>query len=92
VACAGRGLAPQGWSRTGSRSVGATRAAENGATEAELDSLFGWERGSGTSAIYTRDALRARLSKGAIGKLVSVKINTKQCLNLNESTGMRMDV
>jgi hypothetical protein len=33
-----------------------------------------------------------RVKRAAIGKLVSVKINTKRCLNLNESTGMRMDV
>lgn len=33
-----------------------------------------------------------RVKRAAIGKLVIVKINTKQCLNLNESTGMRMDV
>lgn len=53
----------------GLRKLGATRAAENGATEPELDSLFGWERGSGTSAVYTREAERARLAKAAISNL-----------------------
>jgi hypothetical protein len=52
------------------RKIGATRAAENGATEAELDALFGWLRGSGMSAVYTRSVERARLSRGAIGKLL----------------------
>jgi integrase len=54
----------------GVRKIGATRAAENGATEAELDALFGWERGSGMSKIYTASAERARLAKGAISKLL----------------------
>src|SRR5262249_21668184 len=48
----------------GVRKIGATRAAENQATEAELDALFGWRRGSGMSAVYTRGAERARLAKG----------------------------
>jgi len=52
----------------GLRKVGATRAAENGATVAELEGLFGWS-GGGMAALYTREANRARLSKGAIGKL-----------------------
>lgn len=53
----------------GVRKIGATRAAENGATEAELDALFGWERGSGMSKIYTAAAERAKLARGAIGKM-----------------------
>lgn len=54
----------------GIRKVGATRAAENAATEAELEALFGWKRGSGTSKIYTANAERARLAKGAAGKML----------------------
>jgi integrase len=42
----------------GVRKIGATRAAENGATVAELEAIFGW-----------RAADRARLAKGAITKL-----------------------
>ncbi len=52
----------------GVRKIGATRAAENGATVAELEAIFGWG-GGGMAALYTRAADRARLAKGAIGKL-----------------------
>ena len=53
----------------GVRKIAATIAAENGATEKELDALFGWVDGGRTSAIYTRDANRARLAMQAIHKL-----------------------
>jgi integrase len=53
----------------GVRKIGATRAAENGATVAELEALFGWS-GGGMAALYTRAADRARLAKGSISKLV----------------------
>jgi integrase len=53
----------------GVRKAGATRAAENGATVSELEAIFGWEGGK-MASLYTREADRARLSKGAIGKLV----------------------
>lgn len=53
----------------GVRKIGATRAAENGATVAELEALFGW-RGGGMASLYTRAADRARLARGAIGKLL----------------------
>jgi hypothetical protein len=46
----------------------ACRAAENGVTVAELEALFGW-RGGAMASLYTREANRARLAKGAIGKL-----------------------
>jgi integrase len=46
----------------GVRKIAATIAAENGATEKELDAIFGWVDGGRTSAIYTRDANRARLA------------------------------
>jgi integrase len=52
----------------GVRKIGATRAAENGATVAELEAIFGWQGGR-MAALYTRSADRVRLSKGAIGKL-----------------------
>jgi hypothetical protein len=44
----------------GVRKIGATRAAENGATVAELEAIFGWQ-GGGMAALYTRAADRARL-------------------------------
>jgi integrase len=53
----------------GVRKAGATRAAENGATVAELNALFGWS-GEAMSGLYTRSADRARLARGAITKLV----------------------
>ena len=52
----------------GVRKIGATRAANNGATVAELEAIFGWQ-GGGMAALYTRAADRARLAKGAMAKL-----------------------
>jgi integrase len=52
----------------GVRKIGATRAAENGATVAELEAIFGWY-GGGMASLYTRSADRVRLAKGAISKL-----------------------
>jgi integrase len=52
----------------GVRKIGATRAAENGATVAELEAIFGWS-GGGMASLYTRAADRARLAKGAMSKL-----------------------
>jgi len=57
-----------GKSAHGVRKIGATRAAENGATVSELEAIFGWQGGR-MASLYTRAADRARLSKGAIGKL-----------------------
>lgn len=53
----------------GVRKIAATIAAENGATEKELDAIFGWVDGGRTSGIYTRDANRARLAGQAAHKL-----------------------
>jgi integrase len=53
----------------GVRKIGATRAAENGATVAELEAIFGWQ-GGGMASLYTRAADRARLAKTAMRKLV----------------------
>jgi integrase len=52
----------------GVRKIGATRAAENGATVAELEAIFGWQ-GGGMASLYTRAADRARLAKSAMVKL-----------------------
>jgi integrase len=54
----------------GLRKVGATRAANNGATVAELEAIFGWS-GGGMASLYTREADRARLAKGAMSKLAN---------------------
>ena len=45
----------------GLRKLGATRAADNGATEAQLEAIFGW-RGGGMASLYTRQANRKRLA------------------------------
>ena len=52
----------------GLRKVGATRAAENGATVAEFEAIFDCQ-GGGMGSLHTREADRARLSRQAIGKL-----------------------
>lgn len=52
----------------GVRKIGATRAANNGATVAELEAIFGWEGGR-MASLYTRAADRVRLAKGAMAKL-----------------------
>ncbi|WP_128562155.1 tyrosine-type recombinase/integrase [Methylobacterium crusticola] len=49
----------------GLRKAGARRAAEAGATEAQLNALFGWAAGSRESATYTRTADNARLARNA---------------------------
>ncbi|WP_246694783.1 site-specific integrase [Methylobacterium sp. WL6] len=51
----------------GLRKAGARRAAEDGATEAQLNALFGWADGSRESAVYTRTVNRAKLARDARG-------------------------
>jgi integrase len=52
----------------GVRKIAATRAANSGATVAELEALFGWTGGT-MASLYTRSADRERLAKAAISKL-----------------------
>jgi integrase len=59
----------------GLRKAGATRAANNGATVAQLEAIFGWEGGR-MAALYTREADRARLAKQAIEKLAKPETGT----------------
>jgi len=68
-ACRAAGVDEGGKAAHGLRKIGATRAAENGATVAELDAIFGW-RGGGMAALYTREANRVRLATGAMDKLL----------------------
>lgn len=56
----------------GVRKIAATRAAENGATVAELEAIFGWQ-GGGMASHYTREANRVRLAKEAMHKLENEK-------------------
>jgi len=53
----------------GLRKIGATRAANNGATVGQLNAIFGWSGGK-MAALYTQAADRERLAREAIGKLV----------------------
>jgi hypothetical protein len=55
--------------RTGS-ARSATRAANNGATVAQLNAIFGWT-GSKQASHYTQNADRKRLAREAISKLVN---------------------
>lgn len=65
---AARAAGVRGKSAHGLRKAAATRAAENGATERELEAIFGWSGGR-MATLYTRSANRSRLAAGAIGKL-----------------------
>jgi hypothetical protein len=50
--------------------IGATRAANNGATVAELEAIFG-RSGGRMASHYTQAADRVRLAKRAMGKLAN---------------------
>jgi len=52
----------------GLRKAGATRAANNGATGAQLNAIYGWT-GEKMAGLYTRSADRVKLARDAIGKL-----------------------
>lgn len=66
----------------GLRKLAAVRMAENGATEAELNAVFGWADGSGESATYIRKASRKRLSRAGIIKLGSQTLSQTSPQNL----------
>lgn len=54
----------------GLRKIAAVRSAENGATEIELNAMFGWSDGSKESAAYVRKANRAKLSRKSSVKML----------------------
>lgn len=66
TACLEAGLVEK--SAHGVRKIGATRAANAGATEKELEALFGWTGGAMASH-YTKTADRKRLAKQASEKI-----------------------
>ena len=66
MACDAAGI--RGKSAHGLRKLAATRAAETGLTEAELESLFGWHGGKMASH-YTKSADRKRLAERAAEKI-----------------------
>lgn len=53
----------------GLRKAGATRAANRGASDAQLDAIFGWS-GRGMAALYTKKANRQRLAGEAASLLL----------------------
>jgi integrase len=69
IACRAAGVPG---SAHGVRKIAATRAANAGATVAELEAIFGWSGGK-MAALYTRAADRQRLAKRAMHKLAEQK-------------------
>jgi integrase len=69
IACRAAGVPG---SAHGVRKIAATRAANAGATVAELEAIFGWSGGK-MAALYTRDADRRRLAKRAMHMLAEQK-------------------
>lgn len=59
----------------GLRKAAATRLANNGATVAQLEAIFGWTGGK-MAALYTREADRTKLARDGMGKLTQVETRT----------------
>ena len=57
----------------GLRKYAATRYAELGLSESELETIFGWVRGSAMAAFYSKTAERQRIAKGASEKIRNAK-------------------
>ena len=72
-ACKAAGI--HGKSAHGIRKAAATRAANNGATVATLEAIFGWEGGQ-MAALYTRAADRKRLAAEHMDKLSKPETGT----------------
>jgi len=70
----------------GLRKAAATRAANAGATVAQLEAMFGW-RGGGMAALYTRKADRERLAMGAANKLLPAQDQNIYSRTLPEGAG-----
>jgi hypothetical protein len=83
-ACRAAGL--KGKSAHGVRKIAATRAANSGATVAELEAIFGW-RGGAMASLYTREADRRRLALGGMHKLNAA--NEKPTSNVAPQRKMR---
>lgn len=71
-ACKAAGVDDPGKAAHGLRKVAATRAAEAGATEMELNAMFGWADGSQEAAHYARKASRAKLARSGRAKVVPI--------------------
>lgn len=77
-ACKAAGVDEPGKAAHGLRKVAATRAAEAGATEAELNAMFGWADGSKESSVYIRTANRAKLARSGTAKIITISPNLPQ--------------
>jgi integrase len=64
-----------GKSGHGVRKAAATQAAENEATTAQMNSIFGWE-GDAMASLYTKSANRTKIAAGAISKLSRTETET----------------
>lgn len=56
----------------GLRKYAATAYAEQGLSDGELESIFGWVRGSAMAAHYSRNAERQKMSRGAAERLRNI--------------------
>ena len=61
----------------GLRKAGATMAAERGASEAQLNAIFGWAENSNESRRYTRSARQKVLAANALTLLSTTEPGTK---------------
>jgi integrase len=77
-ACKAAGVNDDGKASHGLRKVAATRAAEAGATEAELNAMFGWTEGSGEAAHYIRKANRAKLARSGQAKVIAIPLTNSR--------------
>jgi integrase len=73
-ACRAAGLEAR--SAHGLRKAAATRAANAGATVAQLEAIFGWSGGT-MASLYTRSADRRRLAMEAMSKLANERSTSK---------------
>ena len=67
-ACVAAGIPDR--SAHGCRKIAATRAADDGATVAQLNAIFGW-RGNAMASLYTEEADRKRLAAKATENLAN---------------------
>jgi integrase len=85
-ACVAAGIPDK--SAHGCRKIGATRAAENGATVAELNAIFGWS-GTAMASLYTQAAYRKRLARNAIAKIEPGNETATSILPPDQKVGVR---
>jgi integrase len=70
----------------GLRKAGATRAANNGATVAQLEAIYSWSGGK-MASLYTRYADRVRLAREAMHKLSIDETKNIYSRTLNPGAG-----